>query len=91
MTAEHPTPAPMDCREFVEIVSEYIEAALAETERLRTEAHLAGCAGCRAYLDQMERTIALLRRIADGDREATAHRATVVEAFRAWRGPRDTR
>ncbi|HEU0236317.1 MAG TPA: zf-HC2 domain-containing protein [Candidatus Limnocylindrales bacterium] len=90
MTAPHATPAPMDCREFVEIVSEYIEAALAETERLRTEAHLAGCAGCRAYLDQMQRTITLLRRVADGDPEATAHRATLVEVFRAWRASRDT-
>jgi len=90
MTAQHPTPAPMDCREFVEIVSEYIEAAMAETKRLRTEAHLAGCAGCRAYLDQMQRTITLLRRVADGDPEAVTHRATLAEAFRASRDSRDT-
>jgi len=91
MTADRTTVEPMDCREFVEIVSDYIEAALAETERLRTEAHLAGCAGCRAYLDQMERTITILRRIADRDADVVAQRATLVERFRAWRDSRDTR
>ena len=90
MTAGRTTVEPMDCREFVEIVSDYIEAALAETERLRTEAHLAGCAGCRAYLDQMERTIALLRRIADGDPQAAANRTALVEVFGTWRDSRDT-
>jgi predicted anti-sigma-YlaC factor YlaD len=52
---------------------------------------LAGCAGCRAYLDQMQRTITLLRRVADGDPEAVTHRATLAEAFRAWRDSRDSR
>ncbi len=56
---------PMDCREFVEVVTAYVELALAEGERLRTELHLDGCAGCRAYLDQMERTIRTIRRLAD--------------------------
>ena len=75
----------MKCAEFVELVTEYIEAALAQTERLRVEAHLNGCRGCQAYLDQMQRTIGMLGRLADGDAAATTQREELLDTFRAWK------
>ena len=59
------TPRPMDCDEFVTLVSEYLEEAQAATERLRMDAHRAECDGCEAYLDQVLRTVDMLRRLAD--------------------------
>ncbi len=60
-------PDGMDCNEFVEVVTDYLEEALVRTERLRVDAHLAGCDGCEAYLEQMQRTVEILRRLASRD------------------------
>jgi predicted anti-sigma-YlaC factor YlaD len=41
---------PLVCREFVELVSDYLDASLAASERVRFEAHLAECDGCTKIL-----------------------------------------
>ena len=51
------------CREAVELVTDYLEGALAESERARLEAHLAACPHCTEYLSQMRRTLDLLGQI----------------------------
>jgi anti-sigma factor RsiW len=55
----------MTCRELVEIVTEYLEEALSDRNRLRFEAHLADCPHCRLYLEQMRLTITALGRLRD--------------------------
>jgi anti-sigma factor RsiW len=50
-------PDPLVCREFVELVTDYLEGALPDVERARFEAHLAECDGCTGYLDDMRRLI----------------------------------
>jgi anti-sigma factor RsiW len=47
------------CREVVEIVTGYIEGTMAPEEREALELHLAGCKGCRAYVEQMRAVIGL--------------------------------
>ena len=42
---------PLVCREFVELVTDYLEGALPDAERARFEAHLAECDGCAGYLE----------------------------------------
>lgn len=54
------TPRDVACRELVELVTEYLEGALPAEEVAAIEAHLDECPGCRAYLDQMRATIAVL-------------------------------
>ena len=70
------------CRELVELVTEYFEGQLGEAERLRFEAHLAGCSGCRAYLDQMRTTLHVLGNIPDGALAPEA-RARLLAVYRA--------
>jgi hypothetical protein len=48
------------CRELVELVTDYLEEQLCPADRVRFEAHLVRCAGCRAYLAQLRATIRLL-------------------------------
>ena len=55
----------LSCREMVELVTDYLEDALPGTERARFEAHIAGCDGCTAYLEQMRATIALTGRLTE--------------------------
>jgi anti-sigma factor RsiW len=52
---------PLVCREFVELVSDYLEARLPAQERTRFEAHLTECDGCAGYLEDMRRVLASSR------------------------------
>jgi len=49
---------PLVCREFVELVTDYLEERLTDAERARFEAHLAECDGCAGYFEDMRRVIA---------------------------------
>ena len=74
----------MTCEELVELVTDYLEAALSADDRLRFEDHLAICDGCTAYLDQMKRTIRTVGYLREDDVQGEA-RDRLLEAFRTWR------
>ena len=77
-------PSPeLTCRELVELVTDYLDDVLAGAERVRFEAHVASCPGCRGYLEQIRATIATVGRTAD--LEARAEVAALLEAFRTWK------
>ena len=78
------TPIDLTCRELVELVAEYLEGTLPSAERRRFEAHLAGCRGCRAYVDQMRQTVAALGRLTEADVAPDAEDA-LRRAFRRWK------
>lgn len=71
----------MNCRELTERVTDYLEGALSPAERNRLETHLAGCAGCQGYFDQMRQMVGALRRLADEPVPAAA-REKLLQAFR---------
>jgi anti-sigma factor RsiW len=71
------------CQEVVELVTAYLDDALATGDRERFEEHLAFCDGCANYLDQM-RTTARLAGVADVELPP-ALEERFVEAFRGWR------
>jgi len=74
----------MKCREMVELMTEYLEGALSAGDRARFEDHIAGCDGCRSYLEQMRSTIHLVGRIPD--EPIPEHvRKELMNAFRAWK------
>jgi len=71
------------CREMVELVTDYLEGALSWRERRRFERHIAGCDGCRAYLEQMRRTLRVLGRL-DEETISPEARDALLHAFRDW-------
>jgi predicted anti-sigma-YlaC factor YlaD len=75
----------LTCREMVELVSDYLEGALADHDRARFEQHLVLCEGCTAYLDQMRRTVALVGRLRDQVLDPPS-RDRLLETFRTWAG-----
>jgi anti-sigma factor RsiW len=77
----------MTCRELVELVTDYLEGALPDADRERFDAHLAGCTGCREYLEQMRSTIALVGRLDEAD-TPPAPREALLAAFRGWHAGR---
>jgi len=72
------------CREMVELVTDYLEGALSWRERRRFERHIAGCDGCRAYLEQMRQTLRVLGRL-DEETISPEARDALLHAFRDWR------
>ena len=74
----------LSCREFVELVTDYLEGALPEEERLRFEDHISRCDGCRAYLEQIRQTVAVTGRLTVDLLSPEAER-TLLDAFRDWR------
>lgn len=53
----------MNCDEFVELVTAYLEGELNEADERRFVAHLAECDGCDRYLDQIRQTLHTLGRL----------------------------
>jgi predicted anti-sigma-YlaC factor YlaD len=56
----------MDCQDFVELVTDYLEGALPETRAAEVEIHLGECVDCLRYLGQIQLTARLLRRLTPG-------------------------
>ena len=77
---------PLVCREFVELVSDYLEGTLPDNERARFEAHLAECDGCTVYLEDMRWLVHTLRDTPEPPQDAATH-DTLLRAFRDLRGP----
>lgn len=77
-------PGGLACQELVELVSDYLEGALSDTDRARFEAHIAGCDNCTAYVRQMRETIALMGELTTASISPEA-RAELLAAFRDWK------
>ena len=71
------------CVEFVEIVTEWMEGALADADRVAVEEHIAICPHCHVYVEQLRAARAALG-AGSGPSEAppTAARNALLEAFR---------
>lgn len=74
----------LPCRDLVELANDHLEGSLDTPSTRRVEQHLRLCQGCRAYLDQLRRTIDLLRGLAreDEPHARAALPATVLSAYR---------
>lgn len=74
----------LTCAELVELVTEYLEGALATDDAERFEEHLTLCPGCDAHFDQMRAALDATGRLREED--LAPHLAdTLLIAFRGWR------
>jgi predicted anti-sigma-YlaC factor YlaD len=71
------------CQQLVELVSDYLEDRLAPEERGHFDDHLALCADCREYVEQMRVTLRALGRLPE-ESLSPAARDGLLEAFRTW-------
>ena len=73
----------MTCAELVELVTAFLEGALAPDTERRFVEHLAICDGCETYLDQMRRTITEVGRVEPGSLSDET-RDHLLDAFRTF-------
>jgi anti-sigma factor RsiW len=73
----------MNCDEFVELVTAYLDGSLDPATERRFAKHLAKCDGCDRYLEQIRATISVLGRL---PRQSLAPEARdrLLTAFRDW-------
>jgi anti-sigma factor RsiW len=76
----------MSCREFVELVTDYLEGALSWRERRRFEKHLRLCDGCAAYVEQIRTTVVAVGSLREEDIPSDK-REELLAAFRDWKRP----
>ena len=74
----------LSCQELTELVTEYLEGALPPPERARFDEHLAECAACTRYLEQMREAIRLTGTLEPHDLAPEAEEA-LLHAFRDWK------
>jgi anti-sigma factor RsiW len=75
----------VNCRQIVELMTDYLEGTLSESDRRRFEAHLTRCDGCTEYLEQLRTTMKLAATSADQPIPAELE-AELTRVFRDWKG-----
>jgi predicted anti-sigma-YlaC factor YlaD len=61
-----PMPADkLDCRDVVVLVTDYLEEQLEAEVQAAFDDHLTGCVGCTNYVEQMRKTLGMLRSLAE--------------------------
>jgi anti-sigma factor RsiW len=78
----------LTCQDLVELVTDHLEGALGPVRERAVSSHLAGCAECRLYVEQMQETSRLLGALSRPGLPEGSH-DVVVGAFRRRSTPRD--
>jgi len=74
----------VSCQELVELVTDYLEGALAPGDLRRFEEHIARCDACTEYLEQLRQTIRAVGSITPDDLSPAAE-AELLVVFRSWK------
>ncbi|MFI5287355.1 MAG: zf-HC2 domain-containing protein [Candidatus Dormibacteria bacterium] len=77
-------PREIECRQAVELVTDYLEGTLSRRDRRRFEFHLRGCRNCTAYLKQIKLTIEATGAI-EAEVLTPEAKADLIELYRRWR------
>ncbi len=77
----------MNCNEFVELVTAYLDGALDTGAEQRFVGHLAECDGCDRYLDQMRTTVTALGHLPAESLDPGV-RDDLLSAFQNWKADR---
>ena len=74
----------LNCQEVVELVTDYLEQALLPEIQAQFEEHIAECPGCDTYLEQIQQTIMMLRKLTE-QQMFPKTKQELVEIFRNWK------
>jgi anti-sigma factor RsiW len=77
----------MECKDFVELMTAYLDDELPEDVRAQVDEHLGGCDGCQNVLAQWRTIVALAGRLTEADVDNTDEvtRDRLISTMRALR------
>jgi anti-sigma factor RsiW len=87
MSPHHPTDRDVSCKEFVELITAYLDGALHDDLRADVDEHLDMCDGCQNVLTQWRTIINLAGQLTEADVENTDEltRDQLISTFRGLR------
>ena len=74
----------LNCQEVVELVTDYLEQALLPEMKAKFDEHIAECSGCDTYLEQVQQTILMLRKLTE-QQMFPETKQELLEIFRNWK------
>ena len=74
----------LNCQEVVELVTDYLEQALLPEMQAQFEEHIEECPGCVTYLEQVQQTIMMLRKLSE-QQTFPETKQDLLEIFRNWK------
>ena len=74
----------LECRQAVELITDYLDGALSRRDRARLERHLRACPHCTEYVRQIRSVVGAGGRLDPGELDPEAE-AELTRLFRAWR------
>jgi predicted anti-sigma-YlaC factor YlaD len=74
----------LNCQEVVELVTDYLEQALLPEMQARFEEHIEECPGCTTFLEQVQQTIMMLRKLSE-QQMFPESKQDLLEIFRKWK------
>ena len=77
-------PNELNCQEVVELVTDYLEQALLPEKQAQFEEHIEECPGCDTYLEQVQQTILMLRKLSV-QQTFPETKQDLLELFRNWK------
>ena len=80
-------PAALECKEVVELVTEFLGDAMAPVDRTRLEQHLLVCPACTLHVAQVRSTISHVAELRVNDQSGDVG-AELVDLFRQWKHKR---
>jgi anti-sigma factor RsiW len=74
------------CNLIVEVITDYLEDAMAPDDARRLEEHLTLCPGCASAVEQFRLVLRITGALREEDVEQlpAAQRASLTQAFRDW-------
>jgi predicted anti-sigma-YlaC factor YlaD len=74
----------LQCQEVVELVTDYLEQALLPETQAQFEQHIETCPGCKTFLEQVQQTIVMLRKLSE-QQTFPETKQDLIEIFRNWK------
>ena len=74
----------LHCQEVVERVTDYLEQALLPETQAQFEEHIEMCPGCNTYLEQVQQTIMMLRKLSE-QQTFPETKQDLLEVFQNWK------
>jgi predicted anti-sigma-YlaC factor YlaD len=74
----------LNCQEVVELVTDYLEQALLPETQAQFEEHIETCPGCEIYLEQVQQTIVMLRKLSE-QQTFPETKQELLEVFQNWK------